>query len=170
VAPIHHNYGNYSHYNHNYHNGYNYRGYPFLGGYGYYSTPAITNYVTPYYYPYDSSYSYYQPYTYDEPAYPQVVPMMPTVPTESVAQEARIEILVPTPNTQLWVEDYQTTTGGMRRSFLTPALSPGTYVYHVRAVWNQDGQTASAERTITVQPGQAYTVDFTRGNTADQLP
>jgi len=37
----------------------------------------------------------------------------------------------------------------------------GIYTYQVTAVWQQNGQRIARDRTITVRPGTAVTVDFT---------
>src|SRR5687768_827607 len=55
-------------------------------------------------------------------------------------REAKIRVLVPTPDAKLWFDDTLTTGTGGDRSFLSPPLEEGkTYTYRVTIVWRENG-------------------------------
>lgn len=150
-----------------------YRG-GYYGGYrgGYY----YGGYYSPYYY--GRSYYYTPSYYYSTPVYstPVVVPTTEVrqsfYNTPAATQEtATVRVLVPVPNAQVWFDGTPTNQGGMERTFQTPPLDPnGTYSYMVRARWTQNGQAVDRQQRITVQPGQAHSVDFRAGSTGEILP
>jgi len=135
-----------------------YRGYNgYYGGIGYnnynrgfYSSPS-------YYYGSTPNYYYSDTVTVPPPDYRQ---SFYTDPNSST-----INVIVPTPDAQVWFDDSATSQRGMERSFHTPSLSQaGTYT--IRAVWTEGGRTVDRQRQIRVQPGQSVTVDF-RGSATE---
>ncbi len=84
----------------------------------------------------------------------------PILPPDTAA---RIQVLVPDPDAQVWFDGKATSSKGLKRNFETPDLIPGkTYTYKVRAAWTEAGQPRTAEREVEVSAGQHVTIDFTR--------
>ena len=73
-----------------------------------------------------------------------------------------IDIRVTVPNSQatLYFDDYKTRSTGTERFYASPALPPGTYNYHVKVVYNQDGHQMRQDRWVTVVPGWPVAIDF----------
>jgi uncharacterized protein (TIGR03000 family) len=153
-------------------------GYPYYGGYGYrygyypgYS--YYPRYSSGFYYP-SYSYSYYSP-TYTYPSYyydasPTYVPPAPSttvyqspLPAPQEGTTAQIAVHVPAPDAIVWIAGKRMTQSGTDRTFATPTLTAGrTYSYEIRAQWTTaSGQLANQTRTVSFQPGQTVTVDFT---------
>ena len=175
------NHGSYhgNNYHGNYHggNGYNHGYYP--GFYGLYLTPSLYRYGYGYDYPYgyggDYAYSFYPPPVSSlvEPLYPPPNGNLPpngSLPRTNIP--ARVEVLLPTANAQLWFDGQaMSETGGNRRVFNTPPLEPGyDYSYQVVAVWMQDGEKVRVERTVQLRPGQMSRVDFSRVDASERPP
>jgi len=83
-------------------------------------------------------------------------------------QTARVAIMVPNQNTQIWFDGNNTTQRGLERVFVTPALTQES-TYTIKASWQENGKTIERERRIQVRPGQATMIDF-RTNTSAPLP
>jgi uncharacterized protein (TIGR03000 family) len=79
-----------------------------------------------------------------------------------------VTVRVPTTNAQLWFGDHRTQQSGRQRTFESPPLESGTYAYHIRAKWQQNGQDMEQTRDIRVRPGQQLTVDFNQAGTQQQ--
>jgi len=79
--------------------------------------------------------------------------------------QALIRVLVPAPNTRVWIENQEMQQqGGSERVFISPPLQRGSnFVYHVKATWDQNGQQVTRERKIPVQAGQQVTANFMEG-------
>jgi uncharacterized protein (TIGR03000 family) len=88
-------------------------------------------------------------------------PILPSIlPPDSAA---RILVIVPDAEAQVWFDGKATTSRGLKRNFETPDLIPGkTYSYTIRAAWTESGQAKTAERVVEVIAGGQVTVDFTR--------
>jgi uncharacterized protein (TIGR03000 family) len=81
----------------------------------------------------------------------------------STAQDetVHVEVRLPDANARLWFEGSKTQQTGTLREFQSPDLKPGQeYVYHIRAQWMENGRTREQTRTLTVRPGEWWTVDF----------
>jgi uncharacterized protein (TIGR03000 family) len=98
-----------------------------------------------------------------------VPPMPPAAAAERVPppapaqQEARLQVFLPDPNAQVWLDGYKTTSTGAQRLYITPPLERGsTYAYTLRVSWGQGAGAARAERQVQVRAGQTAVVDFTR--------
>jgi uncharacterized protein (TIGR03000 family) len=156
---------NHNHHNHNHHSFY----YPYLpfsfglgyglGGYGYGYGSSYYNDYPLYNYSYPQAYSA-QPYYY--------------VPQESFAdpvnKPAYIEVRLPDPDGQVFLDGNRTSSTGATRVYNSPALAPGEYSYEVTAIWKQDGRDVRVTRTIRVVPGRTTLVDFTQIDTKDRVP
>ncbi|GBD34947.1 hypothetical protein HRbin36_00051 [bacterium HR36] len=143
-------------------------------------------YVGPRYDPYwgEPYYGYY-PYVYPRYIYPvpavppsraeyYVVPrvlpgqqsngqLAPPRPLVDGARFAEIEVVLPTANAQVFVEDYEVRSGGTRRLLQSPPLSPNkSYEYTITASWKSNGEVVRQTRWVTVQAGSRVTVDFTK--------
>jgi uncharacterized protein (TIGR03000 family) len=75
-------------------------------------------------------------------------------------QRVAARIFVPVPDAQLWVDDQEMTTGGVRRSFVSPPLDAGTYTYTFRARWTENGKTIERTKSVEVQPGDRISVNL----------
>jgi uncharacterized protein (TIGR03000 family) len=99
-------------------------------------------------------------------------PAQPATPGEALAEPqkaAQVEVIVPDPKAQVWVDGRPTKSTGTRRLFYSPPLQPGTsYVYTVRAVWGQGGEDERAQVEVHLTPGATSRVDFTQGRGAEQ--
>ena len=120
----------------------------FYYGYGY-----------PYYTGYQDAYpSGSGVYYYSGSAYAPVRSLV-TLPSNS----ARLQVLLPNPDAQVWIEGSETSTRGMTRVFESPELTAGrSYTYTVRAAWQKSQRTVTEERKVTVAAGRSSVVDFTR--------
>jgi len=75
-------------------------------------------------------------------------------------QTATMVVLVPRADAKVWVDGAATSQQGMERTFNSPPLDPGTYIYTIRARWTENGQAIERERRVNVQPGQSVKVNF----------
>jgi uncharacterized protein (TIGR03000 family) len=132
--------------------GYGLGGYGGYGGWPYYGNGYSNDYYPDYYASapangYTSG--YYEPTT--ESTAPEAT-MPPTV--------ALLAVRVP-PGAELWFDEQRTRQQGDVRIFASPALDPdGTYVYHLRAHWTQDGQPVNREQDVRVHAGDRVTIDL----------
>ncbi len=73
-----------------------------------------------------------------------------------------MEVHLPTPDAQLWVEGQKTTHTGKWRWYISPPLIAGDrYLYNFRASWYENGQEVIQNRQVPVRAGQGIVVDFT---------
>jgi uncharacterized protein (TIGR03000 family) len=75
--------------------------------------------------------------------------------------KAVVNVKLPSPDAQLWVNDQATKQSGQARVFVTPDLEPGSYRYRFQASWTADDVPVRASRTVVFQPGDDVVVDFT---------
>jgi uncharacterized protein (TIGR03000 family) len=81
----------------------------------------------------------------------------------SNARCARVEVALPHPDADIWLNATAMKGTGTERAFESPELEAGkTYQYEVVARWRQDGREKAEARTLTVAPGQTVLADFTR--------
>jgi uncharacterized protein (TIGR03000 family) len=114
--------------------------------------------------------SYGAPYVYDSNYYYDADPIVQVPATEirqsfysepaNNQQIATMVVLVPRTDAKVWVDGAATNQQGMERSFNSPPLQPGNYVYTIRARWLENGQAVERDRRVNVQPGQSVTVNF----------
>lgn len=81
-------------------------------------------------------------------------------PAPVVQQSATMVVLLPRADAQVWFDGAATSQSGMERTFVSPPLESGTYVYTIRARWMENGQSVQRERRLNVQSGGSVTVDF----------
>lgn len=153
------------------------------GGYGYspyysygyspsyaYSYPYYSGYTYPYYsgysYPSYNYGDYYGDYygTNSTPDTYNYSSAYGPATNQSGSTTAKIEVTLPDPNAQVWVNGQATQTKGLTRMFESPPLEPGrTHKYDLKVTWNQNGQLVTKTREIQVSTGQVTRVDFTKG-------
>ncbi len=130
-----------------------YRPYPWV--YGAYSSPL---YVVPGGYPYLPN-----DYPYDVSAGYAGAPGDDTasaIPPADV-DRAMIGVFVPE-GADVWFDGRKTTQTGTARQFLSPPLAPGMErTYRVRARWVQGSRVLDRTRTVRVQAGDRFAIDFT---------
>ncbi len=134
-----------------------------LGGYGDYDYPYYSgdyyyepsyDYATPSY-----GYSdYYDPYA-GANVYQQ--PLIQQPAQASTAAPIDMEVIVPNPNAQLWLDGHLTTSTGTVRELATAPIPVGTYTYDIRASWNENGQTKTTDEHVNVIAGQMNRIDLT---------
>jgi uncharacterized protein (TIGR03000 family) len=82
-------------------------------------------------------------------------------PVPSEATAARIRVLVPAEDAQVFFDGTLTKQQGTDREFMTPPLLTGREShYTISASWTENGQRVSRERRIAVSPGVRVEVDF----------
>jgi uncharacterized protein (TIGR03000 family) len=78
-------------------------------------------------------------------------------------QPARIEVLVPEPNADVWFGDFKTSSRGNKRVFETPALALGkNYTYRINARWDEGGRVRQEQVALQVTPGGTSVLDFSK--------
>jgi uncharacterized protein (TIGR03000 family) len=74
----------------------------------------------------------------------------------------RLNVRLPDPNAEVWVEGKRTEQRGTSREFVSPALNPDkSYTYEVRARWTENGKDVERTKTVPVRANGTVTVDFT---------
>jgi uncharacterized protein (TIGR03000 family) len=87
------------------------------------------------------------------PAPPQANPVDPG--------EARVTVVLPVADAQVWFNDSPTTTQGQQREYRTTGLESGkTYKYTIRAQWQEGEKTVTQTRIVPVQAGQMSVANF----------
>ena len=77
--------------------------------------------------------------------------------------KAVVRVVVPTMETELFLDDVKTLAEGRERIFYTPILEAGyRYKYSFTAKWTKDGNDMRETRTVDVFPGRTSAIDFTR--------
>jgi uncharacterized protein (TIGR03000 family) len=77
------------------------------------------------------------------------------------SSRAVLQIKLPTPEAELWVQNEPIESWGVSRQFQSPPLSAGsTYRYQVKARWLADGQFHTQTKTVKVQAGADVVVSF----------
>jgi uncharacterized protein (TIGR03000 family) len=72
-----------------------------------------------------------------------------------------LDIRVPDPNAQIWLDGQETRQRGTFRPFVTPPLETGkTFHYKVRARWQQNGKDMDETKTVEFKVGQRQLVVF----------
>jgi uncharacterized protein (TIGR03000 family) len=72
-----------------------------------------------------------------------------------------LDIHVPTPNAEVWIDGHKTTQTGIARRFVSPELEPGQeYRYTVRVQWEQGGKKEEQSQTVTVRAGERVGINF----------
>ena len=77
------------------------------------------------------------------------------------ADKALLIVQVPTADASLKIGGYASNQRGYQRMLFSPALVSGfTYWYEIEATWVDNGQPRKVVRQVSLQPGQATTVDL----------
>jgi len=83
-------------------------------------------------------------------------------PSREGTNTALLNVRLPDPNAEVWVEGRATQQRGTSREYVSPPLNPDrSYVYDVRARWTENGKEVERTRTVPVKVGGVATVDFT---------
>jgi uncharacterized protein (TIGR03000 family) len=82
-------------------------------------------------------------------------------PAAADANTVTIDVRLPDPNAEVWIDGYETKQKGASRQFVSPALNPGqSYRYEIKAKWTQNGKPVEQTQAVTVQAGHRVAVDF----------
>lgn len=82
--------------------------------------------------------------------------------TTSSASCCRVDVRMPHPEAELWVNRTKTGTSGAERTFETPDLATGKeFRYELVAKWKKDGGEVTSTRSVVVTSGTSVSVDFT---------
>jgi uncharacterized protein (TIGR03000 family) len=129
-----------------------YPGYYGAGAYGY-AGNGLGYYDAPYGVPQSSYQSFYPPDTGNNPGYAPAPASNPSA--------ASFVVRVPDPNAEIWFDNHQTQQRGTVREYESAALDPnGTYTFHLRARWMQNGRAVDQTRDVQARAGQQVTVNF----------
>jgi uncharacterized protein (TIGR03000 family) len=81
------------------------------------------------------------------------------------AESAVIDVTLPDPAAEVWVEGARTRQGGTQRRYLSPELAPGSdYVYAIRARWRDaQGTVKLQQQNVVVRAGARVSVTFPSG-------
>jgi uncharacterized protein (TIGR03000 family) len=94
---------------------------------------------------------------------PDVVAGLETPPEDRLPQAVTLEVKVPNPAAEVFIEGGRTRSVGLDRTFVSPKLEPGTrYTYEVKARWTDNGKEVEQTRRVPVHAGERVTVDFTK--------
>jgi uncharacterized protein (TIGR03000 family) len=89
-----------------------------------------------------------------------VVPPLEPVPDAAAATSVTVEVQVPAA-AEVWFDGDKTAQTGASRVFHSPALRPGaSYLYLVRAKWNEAGHDVEQIQGVTVHAGERVRVSF----------
>lgn len=98
--------------------------------------------------------------------YPPAIQVLdlPPATTAGGSPCVRLQIAVPDPSADVWIEKVATATRGEVRSFESGAVEPGKrYDYEVVARFTEAGEERAESRTVSVAAGQTVRVEFGRG-------
>jgi uncharacterized protein (TIGR03000 family) len=139
---------------------------PYVGGYVYspsYLSGYYGTYIPPTYSPSPGYYSS-PPTTYSYSASPDTSPYYSygAMPSAGTRDTALLNVRLPAPNAEIWVQGQPTQQRGTWREYISPRLNPDqNYVYDVRARWTENGREVERTRSVPVQANGIATVDFT---------
>ena len=92
------------------------------------------------------------------------------VPTSHLFPEARFEVHVPG-DADVWLEGKKTEQTGEVRNFISPPLTPGdSYLYTIRARWQEGGKDVEQVQRLVVHPGSKLNVRFPMPAGPEPLP
>jgi uncharacterized protein (TIGR03000 family) len=107
--------------------------------------------------------------SYDSPYVRPEEPVV-TVGHAAPSTAARIKVLVPDADAQVWIDGKTTSSRGMTRLFETPGLESGkVFSYALRASWNHAGRTVTEERVVKFATGTDSVADFTQPPTPEKI-
>ena len=139
---------------------------PYVGGYVY-SPSYLSGYYGTYIPPsYSPSPGYYSgpstTYSYSAASDTSPYYSYGAMPSVGARDTALLNVRLPDPNAQVWVQDQPTQQRGTWREYISPRLNPDqNYVYDVRARWMENGREVERTRSVPVQANGVATVDFT---------
>jgi uncharacterized protein (TIGR03000 family) len=156
--------------------GQRYRGYRDGGWYdggGYYQggyNPYWSFGRNGYWYPGGYSYAYPDSNYYSAPRTSNYYdPALPTYRDDSglSANRARVEVIVPDSNAEIYIQDQKMSLTGTVRIFVSPDLEQNkTFTYTIMLKRNVAGRMVDETRKAEVKAGSRVIVDFTRPETA----
>lgn len=172
-ASAQHRHGGHGHHSHgHHHHGHHHHGHYHYGHHHHYNPYAYYGYYSYGYPSYGYSTYAYPNYAYPSYAYPAGSPYAASQgPAAPAGNTVWVQVLLPDPDAQVWVDGAETSSRGMTRVFESPELKPGkTYTYTVRASWTRAGQSVTEERKVGVVAGKISVADFTRPPAAEKVP
>lgn len=78
----------------------------------------------------------------------------------TASDKAQFQVMLPSADAKLWIDDKATQQSGTDRFFESPSLSSGTYTYTVKATWTENGKEVTRTKKVDFQPGQNVMVDL----------
>lgn len=77
------------------------------------------------------------------------------------SKEARIKVILPSPDAKLWFNNAPIARTGAERAFASPALEEGkAYKYRVKATWKENGADVTREKKVVFRAGEEVVIDF----------
>ena len=84
-------------------------------------------------------------------------------PAPSAPGCCRVDVRLPRPDAELWVNQTKTAATGTERAFESPELGEGKeFRYELVAHWRENGEPRSGSRSVVVTGGTSVVVDFTK--------
>jgi uncharacterized protein (TIGR03000 family) len=80
-----------------------------------------------------------------------------------------LEVLLPD-NARLFIEDQETKSTGWMRTFESPPLPPGKYIYTVKAIVPGPNGPQTVTRRLDVRPGDFESIDFRPRREGERVP
>jgi uncharacterized protein (TIGR03000 family) len=82
-------------------------------------------------------------------------------PADPTAVPVQLKVLLPLEKAEVWIDDKRTKQKGLERWYVTPPLTPGTYIITIKAVWMEKETQVTAVRTLRFQAqAKEVEVDF----------
>ena len=84
---------------------------------------------------------------------------------------AGMEVLLPSPDAEVWLEGQKQSGSGTTRRFYSPPLEPGKdYTYTINAAWYENGELVTQKRQVDVRAETLSRIDFAAGPEPSAAP
>jgi uncharacterized protein (TIGR03000 family) len=89
--------------------------------------------------------------------------------SEDMKNRAFLNVRLPSPDAEVWVEGDKTRSTGQFREFMSPPLDPDKkYSYEIKARWMENGKEVTRTKKVSVRPNAPTMVDFTAADRDDK--
>lgn len=107
------------------------------------------------------------PPVYQYAAQPVPAPAVASTPTPTPTWQAAqakgsIDVRLPDPQGEVWVDGQKVGGGGTVRTYRDVAAGDAAHIYKVTAAWHDRGRLVTEERVVDLSAGGTTSVDFTR--------
>jgi uncharacterized protein (TIGR03000 family) len=85
------------------------------------------------------------------------------MPQQGPSNVAGLEVQVPSPDAEVWLQGQKVSGSGTTRRFYSPPLDPQkTYTYTVNAAWYENGELRTQRQQVDIRADSIARVDFTQ--------